>query len=121
MTCRAGRSPAVVAFASPVSQPPRRAALLEDRGPAARWIAPSTPPPPSSDEFAAFTIASTVLLRDVALHELDTGPSGRAYSGDVPRLALRRPMPAMFCLQPHAPAARTGPARPNGATQDPTS
>src|SRR2546427_3850030 len=28
-------------------------------GPAARWIAPSTPPPPSSDEFAALTMAST--------------------------------------------------------------
>src|SRR5215470_13361098 len=27
--------------------------------PAARWIAPSTPPPPSRLEFAAFTIAST--------------------------------------------------------------
>ena len=29
-------------------------------GPAARWIAPSTPPPPSSDSFAALTIASVV-------------------------------------------------------------
>jgi hypothetical protein len=28
-------------------------------GPAARWIAPSTPPPPSRLEFAALTIAST--------------------------------------------------------------
>jgi hypothetical protein len=28
-------------------------------GPAARWIAPSTPPPPASAEFAALTIAST--------------------------------------------------------------
>src|SRR6185295_5864206 len=28
-------------------------------GPAARWIAPSTPPPPSKDSLAALTIAST--------------------------------------------------------------
>ena len=28
-------------------------------GPAARWIAPQTPPPGASAEFAAFTIAST--------------------------------------------------------------
>src|SRR5689334_22530438 len=28
-------------------------------GPAARWIAPSTPPPPRSDVFAALTMAST--------------------------------------------------------------
>jgi hypothetical protein len=27
-------------------------------GPAARWIAPSTPPPPSNERFAAFTTAS---------------------------------------------------------------
>jgi hypothetical protein len=27
-------------------------------GPPARWIAPSTPPPPASALFAAFTIAS---------------------------------------------------------------
>src|SRR5205823_7099047 len=31
-------------------------------GPAARWIAPSTPPPPSSVVLAAFTIASTSSL-----------------------------------------------------------
>ena len=32
---------------------------LFDAHPAARWIAPSTPPPPSSEFFAALTIAST--------------------------------------------------------------
>ena len=35
-------------------------ALLEDLGSAAAWMAPSTPPPPRSEEFAAFTMASTV-------------------------------------------------------------
>src|SRR5437764_10603092 len=59
MTCRAGNRPAPVAFASPVSQPPSRRHSASSSGPAARWIAPSTPPPPSRLEFAAFTIAST--------------------------------------------------------------
>jgi hypothetical protein len=34
-------------------------ARLGEPGPAARWIAPSTPPPPNSDSFAAATMAST--------------------------------------------------------------
>jgi hypothetical protein len=65
MTNLAGRSNAGVIRASPVGQrtwgrtcaSARQAATR--RGPAARWIAPSTPPPPSSDEFAALTMAST--------------------------------------------------------------
>src|SRR5918911_4740531 len=32
---------------------------ITSSGPAARWIAPSTPPPPSSEVLAALTIAST--------------------------------------------------------------
>ena len=56
----AGRSNAAVTFASPASQPPRGRQAASNAGPAARWIAPSTPPPPRSDEFAAFTIASTI-------------------------------------------------------------
>src|SRR6266702_3536509 len=35
---------------------------MASSGPAARWIAPSTPPPPSSDALAALTIASTCSL-----------------------------------------------------------
>src|SRR5699024_4143495 len=54
----------VVATASPVASPSGR--LLSRRArqasriarPPARWIAPSTPPPPRSEEFAALTIAS---------------------------------------------------------------
>ena len=46
-------------------------------GPPARWIAPSTPPPPSSVSLAALTIASTHLLGDVAAGDLDA-------SGHVP-------------------------------------
>src|SRR5262249_918929 len=46
-------------LAFPVSQPPSVAQAARSSGPAARWIAPSTPPPPSSVRLAALTIAST--------------------------------------------------------------
>ena len=46
-------------FASPVSQPLSVRHSASSPLPAARWMAPSTPPPPSNDSFAAFTIAST--------------------------------------------------------------
>src|SRR5689334_21596803 len=65
MTQRAARSPAVVATAWPVGRPSGRVVARSSRhasriaGPPARWIAPSTPPPPSSELFAALTIAST--------------------------------------------------------------
>ena len=49
----------VADLASPAGQPPSGAQAARSSGPAARWIAPSTPPPPSSDELAAFTTAST--------------------------------------------------------------
>src|SRR5260370_10693264 len=55
----AGNLPAVVATALPVGHPPilRQASII--LGPPARWIAPSTPPPPRNPEFAAVTIATT--------------------------------------------------------------
>ena len=65
MTQRAGRSPATVATASPVGSPSRNVVLRTRRhasrsfGPAARWIAPSTPPSPSIVWLAALTMAST--------------------------------------------------------------
>src|SRR5919204_1182034 len=40
-------------------QPPSSRHSARIDGPPARWMAPSTPPPPSSVEFAALTIAST--------------------------------------------------------------
>ncbi|MGC4002123.1 MAG: hypothetical protein QM811_02815 [Pirellulales bacterium] len=46
-------------MASPVSQPFNVRHASSNCEPAARWIAPSTPPPPNSEEFAALTIAST--------------------------------------------------------------
>src|SRR5690606_31561308 len=45
--------------ASPVGQPPSVRHSARRPGPAARWMAPSTPPPPSRDELAALTMAST--------------------------------------------------------------
>src|SRR5215208_5823526 len=59
MTHVAGRSYPRVIRASPVGQPPICLVASNNRGPAARWIAPSTPPPPRRDEFAALTMAST--------------------------------------------------------------
>ena len=59
VTFTSGRAIARVTFASPGSQPPSSRHSARSRGPAARWIAPSTPPPPRSVELAAFTIAST--------------------------------------------------------------
>src|SRR5216110_836412 len=59
MTKRAGKPYPRVIFASPGRQPPRVRHSASNSVPAARWIAPSTPPPPRSVVFAAFTIAST--------------------------------------------------------------
>lgn len=54
----AGRLYPPVIFASPVLQPIRRLHSMSKRGPAALWIAPSTPPPPKRDLFAALTMTS---------------------------------------------------------------
>ena len=56
------------------AHPPRRRQASSRPGPAARWMAPSTPPPPSSDELAALTIASTAKRGDVGLHGSDRHP-----------------------------------------------
>src|SRR4030088_1647853 len=52
------REPRVI-LAAPVAQPPSVRHSASSSGPAARWIAPSTPPPPKSDVLAALTMAST--------------------------------------------------------------
>src|SRR5437867_91047 len=58
----AGRLPPLVATALPVGQPPilRHSAMM--LGPPARWMAPSTPPPPARAELAALTMASVCTL-----------------------------------------------------------
>src|SRR5882724_1958790 len=48
-----------VILASPGSQPPSSAQARTSSGPAARWMAPSTPPPPKRELLAALTMAST--------------------------------------------------------------
>src|SRR5271157_4244959 len=59
MTYLAGRRWPLVSFAWPVLQPPSSRHSSRSSGPAARWIAPSTPPPPSNELLAALTMAST--------------------------------------------------------------
>src|ERR1035441_6093697 len=61
MMCLACSRPALVIFASPGAQPPSRQHSSRTVGPAALWIAPSTPPPPNSPAFAAVTIASALV------------------------------------------------------------
>src|SRR5208283_191434 len=46
-------------MACPVGQPPRVRHSANRSGPAARWMAPSTPPPPRRELLAALTMAST--------------------------------------------------------------
>lgn len=50
-----------VTLASPVSHPRSGRQALRSSGPAARWIAPSTPPPPNKLLLAALTIMSTYM------------------------------------------------------------
>src|SRR5208337_2480131 len=62
MTYCALSRPAGVATACPAGRRPIRSTIRLQAsrmaGPPARWIAPSTPPPPSREELAAFTMAS---------------------------------------------------------------
>jgi hypothetical protein len=58
MTYFALRFPAVVTTAFPVGQLPMVLHSCRMASPPARWMAPSTPPPPARLLFAAFTIAS---------------------------------------------------------------
>src|SRR5207249_10996561 len=53
---------ALVIRASPVGQPPIVRHSSKSSGPAPRWMAPSTPPPPKSVVFAAWTTASTACV-----------------------------------------------------------
>ena len=47
ITCFAGKRWPRVILAAPVMQPPSASHSMRSCGPAARWMAPSTPPPPS--------------------------------------------------------------------------
>src|SRR5262245_46673063 len=109
MTCLAfNRYPRVI-LAEPVSQPPRLRHSSSSSGPAARWIAPSTPPPPSKVRFAAFTMASTerVVMSATRMSQV-AGPIAKVRSGEGIRPSYHT------CL---AAALRPGraPLRPLGA------
>src|SRR5919109_4786423 len=86
MTHRARRSPPVVATARPVGRPSGyvsariRLHSSRIRFPPLRWMAPSTPPPPMSEEFAAFTMASASCSV--------ISPRSRTTLGGVIRLGL---------------------------------
>src|SRR6516162_5577557 len=84
MTCFAGSLKPRVIFAAPVSQPPSVRHSASKSGPAARWIMPSTPPPPSSLRFAALTMASTpsVVMSAIATSSR-AGPTAAAMSGEI--------------------------------------
>src|ERR1700722_12574156 len=59
MTNFTGKPNSRVSLASPTMLAPGPRLAGNNAGPAARWIAPSTPPPPNSELFAALTMAST--------------------------------------------------------------
>src|SRR6185437_15731716 len=89
-----------VILASPVSQPPSLAQASASSGPAARWIAPQTPPPGASAEFAALTMASTssvVMSPSTISIRLVIDRIGSAYGVNIKpgRLAPPRAPPAL--------------------------
>src|SRR6266702_322454 len=74
--------------ASPVGQPLSARHSSSSAGPAARWIAPSTPPPPSSVVLAAFTMASTACaVMSPWTASILAGPIKAKYPGRETRAA----------------------------------
>src|SRR5579862_2450615 len=95
MTCFAGSRWPRVNLAEPVAQPPSVLHSSYKSGPAARWIAPSTPPPPSKLRFAALTMASTSNVVMSATQTSSRAPPTSALSkGTVLAIAksLSRPL-----------------------------
>src|SRR5579864_4473108 len=94
MTCRAfSRYPRVI-LAAPVAQPPSVSHSASSSGPAARWIAPSTPPPPSKLRLAALTMASTASVgmsaTQISNRAAPTSAMSRAGTSGI-RTSLSRP------------------------------
>src|ERR1035437_1964233 len=103
MTCLAfSRWPPVI-LALPVSQPPSMRHSASSSGPAARWMAPSTPPPPSSERLAALTIAptSSVVMSATRISSRVSPISALSNGGAAAFMAdsLSRPLGADFGLQ----------------------
>ena len=72
MTIRAGSLPAPVHAASPTPIRPTRALMCNSSGPAASWMAESTPSPITGSGFAEFTSASTC-IRVISLRTICSG------------------------------------------------
>src|ERR1700722_4264448 len=104
MTYRAGsRYPSVI-FAPPVSQPFRVRHSARSSGPAARWIAPSTPPPPSRVLLAALTMASSasVVMSATQISRRVAPTSAMSSAGTWGlKTSLSRPFGLRFGLQIH--------------------
>src|SRR6516164_2364417 len=80
----AGKFPAPVATALPAGHWPIslriRSSSRMISGPPARWMAPSTPPPPASAEFAALTIASAATRVISPSRKATVCPDGLVHS-----------------------------------------
>src|SRR5690606_21687209 len=83
MMKRAGSACPAVSLASPGAQPPSLRHSSSRPGPAARWIAPSTPPPPSRVELAALTMASMSSVVMSACRAVSLVVIARSTGGDV--------------------------------------
>src|SRR4051794_38831014 len=86
ITQRAASSPPVVSTASPTGTGARSRDSRSSAGPAARAIAPATPPPCSSCELAAFAIASTssrVMSACSTVSSATSPPIGRRHPVEV--------------------------------------
>src|SRR5262245_57670788 len=108
-TNRARRRNPGVSTACPVGQPPMRRQAAISSGPAARWMAPSTPPPPRRPLFAALTIASTssvvmsVWITSTIAHLRSGGPGEE--------LPLAHPIGVLSNPFPERPRLRDPPQR----------
>ena len=88
ITYLAGRLWPRVILASPVLQRPRALHSFKSPGPAALWMAPSTPSPPLRDELAAFTIASIFSFTKFPNHKetlLQYGEKGISRTSVTPQ------------------------------------
>src|ERR1700722_6809276 len=104
MTCFAGSRYPRVIFAAPVAQPPSILHSSYSSGPAARWIAPSTPPPPSKLRLAALTMASTasvvISATQISIRVAPTSAMSSAGTSGI-KTSLSRPFGLRFGLQIH--------------------
>src|ERR1700722_18375792 len=104
MTYRAGSLKPGVIFALPVAQPPSFSQAANRSRPAARCIAPSTPPPPSRLRLAALTMASTASVvmsaTQISIRVAPTSAMSSAGTSGI-KTSLSRPFGLRFGRQIH--------------------